>query len=258
MYVTKKLPMLGFTSVLFIVWICIFLIHHNCKQCNILEELGIRCYQPRSLSEATNNKDDSNDNNDGAPTTVNESESQNETNSASHTNDCNNVSNIDIFHTQKYEDFLSKMKDINLGDQQVLTAQEINKLLDSLGCFLNKKKARLIFYHYNKFMKKLYRNSMDRLWTAFISAALQKGIPQPVQLYYWKKCDDDMMAYFVDIDGTFLDKFRSYLPKGNILSSMKFFSWLTNYKNLWMKELEEHEKKWSNSLKENLDNCVKW
>ncbi|CAA9986969.1 Plasmodium exported protein, unknown function [Plasmodium knowlesi strain H] len=227
----KKFPLsLGFTTLLFFVWIGILSIHKYKYEGRTLDKLLTGCY-PRSLSSASSS------NYDGAPIQVNQTYYEN---------------NNHLFYTDKYKEFLSTLNDIELEDR-VLTGEEINNLMQSLGLFISKKKAKLVFFHYNNYMKKLFNDAMDRLWAEFFTAAMRRGIPQDYQLFFWKKCDDEITDYFIARDEFFLDEFQSFLPKGNVKVTAKLFSFLGNYYNSWMEDLGRYELKWSGILNDSVN-----
>ncbi|ANQ06851.1 Uncharacterized protein PCOAH_00011900 [Plasmodium coatneyi] len=226
MYTWKKFPMLlGLTTLLFIVWIGILSIHKGKYEDNRLDKLLMGCY-PRSLASSSS---------------YNYGEPPEQVHASYYEN------NNHLFYTQKYNDFYSTLSDIDLGDR-VLTGQEINSLMESLGLILSKKKAKLVFFHYNNYMKKLFNDMMDRLWVEFATAAMRKGIPQEFQLFVWKKCDDEILDYFIERDELFLDKFQAFFPKGNVKITAKFFTFLGNYNKSWIEDLKRYELKWSKIL----------
>ncbi|CAI7718924.1 RAD protein (Pv-fam-e) [Plasmodium vivax] len=223
----------GFTTALFLLWIGILSVR-NCKyEGQTLEELQMSCC-PRSLSAASYYYD-------SASAQANQAYYEN---------------NNHVFYTKKYEDFLSTMDDMQLSNK-VLTREEMNSLLDSLSLFVSKKKTRLVFFHYNNYLKKLYNDTMDLLWKDFATLAMRRGIPHDDQLMFWKKCDDEITDSLIAKDEFFLEQFEIFLSKGKVMN-INFFKFLGNYSRSWKETLKRFEVKWSKILRDNVESYPRW
>ncbi|GAB65283.1 RAD protein [Plasmodium cynomolgi strain B] len=147
--------------------------------------------------------------------------------------------------------FLLTMKYAQIGNKS-LTPREVNNLLDSLGVLVSKRKAKFVFYHYNRCLRKMYNDMMDRLWVQFATAATKRGMSRSYQMRFWKECDDEITNDFVERDEYFLGRFRKLISKGTMMS-LTFFTFMCKYNKSWKAALRYYEDKWSITLWRNVE-----
>ncbi|SBS81230.1 RAD protein (Pv-fam-e) [Plasmodium ovale curtisi] len=127
-----------------------------------------------------------------------------------------------------------------------LTMDEINKLISSCIFFVNKKKAYIVFYHYNNYLMRTYCNMMNKLSNTFIELASKHGIPEEVREKHWKECNEALTYDLMYMNDSAMKYFYFFVKER--MFYLKFREFLIRCKEHWIATIQRNEQKWSKFL----------
>ncbi|GAW79780.1 RAD protein [Plasmodium gonderi] len=151
-----------------------------------------------------------------------------------------------VYETIKYKKFLKKLQN-HPSNKKEITTDDVNKFLSSCDLFVSKKKARFVFYHYNRYQRKLFKDLSKRMWNKFTLLANENGIPNDIQLKIWKKYYVEIIDHFRKMDNFFIERFVGFLCRSIILN-ISLYKFLGRYKRTWKENLREQKFIWTMAL----------
>ncbi|SBS92158.1 RAD protein (Pv-fam-e) [Plasmodium ovale curtisi] len=129
-----------------------------------------------------------------------------------------------------------------------LTREEVNQLIESCNFIVGKKKANIVFYHYNRYLHKLYNEMVNRLWANFEHLSSLNKIPYGIKMKYWEECDEDLSQNFIQLEKYSQMNFNSFMKQKKNVYVLAFHKFLGYHKISWKRSINRIERKWAKYL----------
>ncbi|GAW79784.1 RAD protein [Plasmodium gonderi] len=134
-----------------------------------------------------------------------------------------------------------------------LTEEEINKMISSCIFFVSNKKAYILFYHYNNYLKKTFTNMIKDLSKQFKDLALKHGMSEEERKKIWENCEKDLTYELINMDDTAVKAFYFFVKKRVFYLSLREF--LIRCKEFWYLTIRKNQEKWLQILTQAARNC---
>ncbi|EUD66939.1 hypothetical protein C922_02523 [Plasmodium inui San Antonio 1] len=112
-----------------------------------------------------------------------------------------------------------------------LNMYEINRLIDSCSFFVSRKKAYIIFYHYNNYLKRTFHDMVSELSHRFEDLSSKHGISERDWKKYWALCEQSITHELTHVDYTCTNGFYFFVKKRVFYLDLREF--LIRCKDFW-------------------------
>ncbi|EDL45343.1 RAD protein (Pv-fam-e) [Plasmodium vivax] len=134
-----------------------------------------------------------------------------------------------------------------------LSMDEINKLISSCILFVSRKKAYIVFYHYNNYLKGMFRDMVIKLSKRFEDLASKHGMSEEDRKKQWAQCEEALTHELIHMDDASTKGFYFFVKKRVFYLDLREF--LIRCKDFWYATIHTSEEKWLHILTQAAENC---
>ncbi|SBS91072.1 RAD protein (Pv-fam-e) [Plasmodium ovale curtisi] len=112
---------------------------------------------------------------------------------------------------------------------------------------VSRKKAFIVFYHFNQYRKKKFNNMITKLSRRFAELTKRSGIPEESRMQYWLKCYPHLSIELEKLERHCERLFFALVKEGKVPNN-EFQKFLKHIKNIWKMSMKKNEQKWFSTL----------
>ncbi|SBT87411.1 RAD protein [Plasmodium malariae] len=136
-----------------------------------------------------------------------------------------------------------------------LSKKQINKLVKSCSCFVNKDKIYSIYYYYLKCKISCYLKMMSKIKKNFYKMCKQEEIPNDIYDLYWTECKKKLFQHLREMKCSSRWQTFTFLNK-SVITNYSLNVFLENFENIWNTNIDVYGCKAAKFLEKKVDDYI--